>query len=128
MSIGYQIYNQHAVYFLTFTIVDWVDIFTRKVYKDIIIDSLNFCQKNKELKIFGYVIMSNHLHLIVQAIGEIPLSDIIRDFKKYTANNIIKSIETANESRREWILHRFKFNASLNKRNSHYQVWTHSWA
>lgn len=69
--------------------------------------------------------MSNHLHLIVQAIGEIPLSDIIRDFKKYTANNIIKIIQSENESRSEWLLHRFKFNAGLNKRNSYYQFWTH---
>lgn len=47
MSSGYQIEEQFELYFLTFTIVDWVDIFTRKSYKDIIIDSLNYCIKHK---------------------------------------------------------------------------------
>ena len=69
--------------------------------------------------------MSNHLHLILQS-KTLPLSDIIRDFKKFTANSIIDYIEDGfNESRKEWILNRFQFNASKHQRNSKYQVWTH---
>ena len=126
MSTGYRIENQHGCYFLTFTIVDWVDIFTRRVYKDIVIGSLNYCIASKGLLVFGYVIMSNHIHLIVQAGGDIPLSDIIRDFKKFTAKSILDYIEEDNpESRKEWLLHRFRYNASNHLRNSEYQVWTH---
>ena len=69
--------------------------------------------------------MSNHLHLILQS-ETLPSSDIIRDFKKFTANRIIDFMEDGfNESRKEWILNRFQYNASKHQRNSKYQVWTH---
>ena len=59
----------------------WVDIFTRKECKDIIVDSLKYCNSNKGLSIHAYVIMSNHIHLIVSAReGSWGLSGIIRDF------------------------------------------------
>ncbi len=81
MSTGYQVKDQDALYFLTFQVVDWVDIFTRKVYKDIIIDSFRYTMENKGFQIFAYVIMSNHVHLIANSsIGR--LSDTIRDLKK----------------------------------------------
>jgi REP element-mobilizing transposase RayT len=124
MSTGYQIDDQYGMYFITCTIVDWVDVFTRRLYRDIIIDSLQFCIGQKGLKVYGYVIMSNHLHLIVaSATGK--LSDTIRDFKKFTANKIIEAVTSGPESRREWLLHRFKWNASQHTRNEAYQVWTH---
>jgi REP element-mobilizing transposase RayT len=124
MSNGYQIRDQHAAHFITPAIVDWVDVFTRKIYRDIVIDSLNFCIKYKALKVYGYVIMSNHMHLIVQSeTGN--LSDTIRDFKKFTSTNILEAIRTGPESRREWMLHRFEWNAAQNKRSSDNQLWTH---
>ena len=43
MGEGYQIRDQNRVYFLTFQVVGWADVFSRKVYRDIIIDSLNYC-------------------------------------------------------------------------------------
>lgn len=64
---GYTIRNQYALHFLTFTIVGWVDVFTRKETKQIIIDSLKYCIENKGLILYGYVIMTNHLHLIARA-------------------------------------------------------------
>ncbi len=67
MSTGYKISEKVGAYFLTFQIVGWVDIFTRKVYRDIAIDSLKYCQKNKGLEIFAYVIMSNHIHLFARS-------------------------------------------------------------
>ena len=80
MSTRYQIYDKSGSYFLTFQVVEWVDVFTQKVYRDIIIDSFDFCRKNKELQIWAYVIMSNHVHCILSA-ADTNLSDIIRDFK-----------------------------------------------
>ena len=59
-SSGYAIRNQNAMHFLTFTVIDWVDIFSRKIYRDIVIESLKFCQKSKGLNIYAFVIMSNH--------------------------------------------------------------------
>ena len=49
MSTGYKIQEQDGAYYLTFQIVGWVDLFTRKEYRDVVINSLKFCQKNKDL-------------------------------------------------------------------------------
>jgi REP element-mobilizing transposase RayT len=124
MSTGYQIKDQESMYFLTFQIVDWVDIFTRKTYKDLIIDSFKYSIENKGFQIFAYVIMSNHIHLIANSTTG-HLSDTIRDLKKFTSRRIIDTIEEINESRRTWILNRFRFNATHLKGNKNYQVWTH---
>jgi REP element-mobilizing transposase RayT len=67
MTTGYQIEDQSALYYLTLQVVDWIDVFTRQIYRDIAIDSLKYCQQNKGLQIFGYVIMSNHIHLIANS-------------------------------------------------------------
>jgi REP element-mobilizing transposase RayT len=124
MSTGYQIKDQKATYFLTFQIVDWIDIFTRKVYKDILIDSFKFSIENKGFQLFAYVIMSNHVHMIATSV-EGKLSDNIRDIKKFTSKRILETIQEIPESRREWILERFKINASRHKSNKNYQVWSH---
>jgi REP element-mobilizing transposase RayT len=124
MSSGYQIRDQHAMHFITPAIVDWVDVLTRNTYRDIIISSLNHCIKYKELNVYGYVIMTNHLHLIVKSRNG-TLSDTIRDFKKFTSRRIIDAIQNGAESRREWMMHRFTWNASQNARSSDHQLWTH---
>lgn len=122
---GYKITDQHGLYFLSFTVVGWVDVFTRKETKQIIIDSIKHCCDNKGLLIYGYVIMTNHLHLIARANDpEIGLSEIIRDFKKFTSKEIIKWVNESNkESRKEWMQMVFKYHAKLNSNNSEYQVW-----
>ncbi len=119
---------------MTLQVVGWVDIFTRKIYKDIIIENFSFCQKNKGLTIFAYVIMSNHVHLLVQSASG-NLSDTIRDYKSFTSKIILNEIETSNECRKECLpaeasvqagmLNRFHFNAGRHSRNSKYQFWTH---
>lgn len=65
MKEGYIIRDQSAPHFITATVVDWIDVFTRKAYKDCIIDSLEYCIEKKGMVVFGYVIMSNHIHLVV---------------------------------------------------------------
>ena len=76
------------IYFLTMTNINWIDIFTKPVYKHIIVDSLNYCVNEKGLIIYGWCLMTNHLHLIAAADNDLNLSDIIRDFKKYTSKEI----------------------------------------
>jgi REP element-mobilizing transposase RayT len=124
MSTGYQIKDQEALHFLTFQIVDWVDIFTRKIYKDIIIDSFKYSIEHKGLQIFAYVIMTNHVHLIAHNSNSC-LSGCVRDLKKFTSKKIVATIFDISESRKEWIINRFKFNASHYKGNKSFQVWTH---
>ncbi|MFT4667033.1 MAG: putative transposase [Gammaproteobacteria bacterium] len=121
----YKIFDQSGLNFLTMTVVDWLDVFTRKQYKDLIIESLKYCQAEKGLVIYAYVIMTNHIHLIAQVKEGHKLSDTIRDFKSYTGKALIKMIEGNNkESRREWLLRRFAYNAKQNKgKNRKYQFW-----
>ena len=124
MSTGYHIEKQDELHYVTFQIVKWIDIFTRKVYRDIVVESLKFCQQNKGLEIYAFVIMSNHIHLLIRSdIGK--LSDTIKEFKSFTAKKILDSIQNEPESRRDWILNLFEFSAKQHKRNEKYQVWTH---
>jgi REP element-mobilizing transposase RayT len=99
----YSVRDQGAVYFVTFTVHQWVDVFTRKAYAEILLESLKYCQLTKGLEVFAWVIMSNHCHLILRARNE-NLSDIIRDLRKFTAKKIFKAIqENPLESRKKWL-------------------------
>ncbi len=120
---GYFIRNQNAPHFLTFTVCGWIDLFTRKIYKDILCDSFVYCRANKGLLLNAFVMMSNHLHLIASAKDGYALSDIIRDFKAHTHRQMIKIIESDVESRRHWMLHQLAYYASRHSRNENYQIW-----
>src|SRR5205807_2434453 len=111
MSERYKFSKEQGLYFVTCTTVGWVDIFTRPVFKNIVIDSLKFCRKQKGLYLFGYVLMTNHLHIITSAAEGTELPFILRDFKKFTSGSIKKELadyETI-ESRREWMSSIFGF-------------------
>ena len=108
MAFAYIIKDQHGLYFITFTVHQWVDVFTRKNYVDIILESIRYCQKEKGLLVYGWVVMSNHVHLLIRSNKE-NLSDIIRDFKKFTSGKIVKAIASnEKESRKSWLLWLFK--------------------
>jgi len=124
---GHKIVNQNEIHFVTCTVVGWIDVFTRIKYKNIIIESFNYCIQEKGLTLYAYVIMSNHIHFIGEAKAGSRLSDIIRDFKKYTANQTIKYIlNNKRESRSDWMLRLFKYYAKNNKNNKVYQFWQRS--
>ena len=111
------------VYFITLTIVDWLDIFTRPAYKHIIIDSLNYCIANKGLKVYCWCLMSNHMHMIASTTEGNNLSDILRDFKKFTSKDLIRSIKETPESRRDWLLNLFWYAGKNDKTIKYYKVW-----
>ena len=112
------------VWFTTDTVVDWVDIFTRPRYKHIIMDSLRYCQTEKGLVIYAWVLMSNHLHMIVGSEGDDKVSDIMRDFKKFTSKEILRILQTdPQESRREWMLNRFEYAGRNDKKIKNYRFW-----
>lgn len=123
MSDQYRVRSQDDIYFVTFTIVDWVDLFIRPVYKNMIVENLAYCQQHKGLEIYAYCLMTNHLHLLVSAVAPTKLPAIIRDFKKHTNKQLIKLVQQENESRREWIMHRFEFNARYDNRIQDCKVW-----
>ncbi len=123
---SYKIIDQQEVYFLTLTVIDWVDVFVRKEYKIILTDSLNYCISNKGLEVFAWVVMSNHIHLIVKAKEGYLLSNILRDFKKFTSKKIVEAIIAIGESRRDWLLDKFSFTARKTGRAKNYKLWTDS--
>lgn len=124
MGGGYKISNQQGIYFLTFSVVEWVDVFTRNDYCQIVIDSLNYCIRDKGMVLHCWCLMSNHVHLIASASEGHQISDILIAFKKYTSTQILKAIEDNNfESRKNWILWIFKSAGEQNKRNEKYQFW-----
>jgi len=122
---GYNIDDQYATYFVTLTVVGWVDLFTRKECQDILINALRHCQKEKGLVINAYALMPSHIHLIVRSEESgVGLSNILRDLKTYTAKQYIKWFENSGkESRSEWLKIVFAYHAKFNSNNSNYQIW-----
>lgn len=115
--------NSDRPFFITFPVVGWIDVFTRNDYCEEFIRNLEYCRKNKGLKVYAYCIMSNHIHLIA-AHDDGKLPDVIRDLKSYTAKRIIELISNnLQESRKEWLLYLFKFFANNTNQNSEYQFW-----
>lgn len=125
MSYSYQIREGSIPHFLTFQVVNWVDVFSRQEYRDLFIQSLCFCTKEKALTVYAWCIMTNHVHVVFQA-PDNKLSSIVRDLKSYTAKKILEHIQVENESRRTWLLLQFKYAAQRNKRAAAFQFWTHN--
>lgn len=120
---GYKIRDKEGIYFVTFAVVEWVDVFTRKEYRDVFLDCIKYCQKEKGLVLYSWCLMSNHVHLVVSAKAH-NTSDILRDVKKYTSKQIIKAIlDHPGESRKEWMLEIFKKAGESNSHNSSFQFW-----
>jgi REP element-mobilizing transposase RayT len=124
MSRAYKIQNKEGIYFISFATVGWLDVFTRRAYKDILVESLEYCQKEKGLILYAWCVMTNHVHLIAKSKEGVELSGIIRDFKKFTSKKIINAItENIQESRKEWMLSIFKSAGAYNCNNKEYQFW-----
>jgi REP element-mobilizing transposase RayT len=123
MSTKYKATTTEDCYFITITTVGWIDVFTRLNQKQNIIHALQYCQFYKGLEIYAYCIMTNHMHLMCKATNGFILSDVIRDFKKYTSKKIIQTISNEPESRREWMLDYFKKSCDHLKKEQHYKVW-----
>lgn len=123
MSSKYKVGEDIIPHFVTFTVVGWIDVFSREQYKEKIVESLRYCVEHKGLKLHAWVIMTNHVHLMVSSETN-KISSIIRDLKKFTSRQIVELIEQhPKESRKEWMLNMFSFVGSNNKHNDKYQFW-----
>jgi len=107
-------------------VVDWLDVFTRNTYKDILLDSLSYCQINKGMEIIAWCIMTNHVHLIFRSTaGEKP-EQLLGDFKRFTSKKLVRAIkENTQESRRKFLLEHFKNAAQGASNVSNHQFWRH---
>ena len=87
MSRKYKFLDQSKIYFVSFAVINWIDLFIRNQYKNIVLDSLSFCQQNKGLELFAWCVMTSHLHLIMGTRKQ-NMEDILRDFKSYTSRQL----------------------------------------
>jgi len=85
MSRNYKFHNPDGVYFVSFAVVEWLDVFIRNEYKEIIIDSFRYCQKNKAMEIFAWCVMTSHVHLVFRSGNEQKPELLLGDFKRFTS-------------------------------------------
>ena len=101
--------------YLTVTCLEWLPILEDDYFKGIITDSLYFLSENKRASIYAFVIMSNHLHLIWQILGNHRRDAVQRDFLKFTAQQILRVLKSESLP----ILN----NVLVNAKDRKYQIW-----
>lgn len=115
--------NQKNCSYLTFNTVDWVDIFIRPVYKEVVADALNHFIAERGLIVYAWCLMTNHLHLVAECKSNSTLALFERDFKKHTTTEILEAIDTEPDLRRGWMLQRFEHFSQSLKRIEKFQLW-----
>ena len=123
MSEKYKFYAPDELYFITTSVVYWIDLFTRPAFRHIIVNSLRHCQQHKGLIVYAWCLMPSHLHAIVSRQGESTLPETMRDFKKFTSKQIIATLPQINESRHDWLVRAFARAGASKKRIQNYKVW-----
>jgi REP element-mobilizing transposase RayT len=126
MSRNYKFHNPEGVYFVSFAVVEWIDVFTRNEYKDILLESLRYCQQEKEMEIYAWCVMTNHVHLIFSSTKQEKPELILGSFKCFTSKAIVAAIkENPQESRKEWLLKQFEEAGRKSSNVKQYQLWRH---
>ena len=123
MSDKYKVFQGDEAYFVTFTIIEWLKVLENDGYKRIIIDSIQYCQTSKGLIVYGYCIMPNHVHMIIQAVGTYTVSEILRDLKKFTSRAIVRKFEEEKPEGYVIMLNYFLEAGKPLKRIKKYKVW-----
>ncbi|MDX9961467.1 MAG: transposase [Aliarcobacter sp.] len=113
----YKIYEPIYPHLITCIILHWIPIFTRTETTNIVFDSLKFLQKEDNLKIYAYVILENHHHMIV---SYDDVSKTIKKFKSFTAKEILKYLQIKNI---KTILEQIAFYKKAHKIQTTYQLW-----
>jgi putative transposase len=119
----YKFYVKEGLYFVSFAVVYWIDVFTRDSYFNLIIESLDYCRKNKGMEIYAWCIMPSHVHLIFRAQANNP-GLLLKEFKTFTSKAIQKAIaDNPQESRKEWLLWMMERAGLKNSNVKHRQFW-----
>ena len=123
MSTKYKFRDNDRLYFVSFAVVDRIDLFIRMEYCEIMLDSIRFCQINKGLELYAWCIMSSHIHLLMGS-NQHKMEDIMRDLKSHTSRELKKAIKNnATESRKEWMLKLMQEAGEKNSNNKNFQLW-----
>ncbi|MBT3801086.1 MAG: transposase [Bacteroidetes bacterium] len=122
MSRNYKFHDPKGMYFVTYSVINWIDIFIRNEYRDVMLDSWKHCIDKKGLEIFGWCIMTSHAHMIIASNKDL-LENIMRDMKRHTSTTLRHAIENSFESRKTWIMEIMMAHGTLNKHNKDFQFW-----
>jgi len=126
MSRNYKFLNPEGIYFVSFAVIDWIDVFTRNEYKDIFLDAVRYSMENKKMKVYAWCIMTNHVHLVFSVSEPLKPEQVLGDIKRYTSRKIIEAIkDNPKESRKEWMLGQFKTAGSKTSNTTCHQFWRH---
>lgn len=108
----YVITEPNRPHFLTCTVVEWLPVFTRPQAVQILLDSWSWLRSHEGLRLYGYVVLENHLHFIAQAER---LDQCVSRFKSFTARRIIDHLQERNSKH---LLDRLHFVRRLHKGRS----------
>lgn len=123
MSRKYKFTDNSRLYFVSFAITNWIDLFIRCEYRAVLLNSLQYCQLNKDMELYAWCIMTSHVHLIIGTKGN-PLSNIMRDLKRHSSETLHKEIKKhPTESRREWMLWMMERAAKKSANSAKFQLW-----
>ena len=123
MSNKYKFKDQTKLYFVTLTVVYWIDVFLRNEYKNLFLDEVRHSQKGKGLEVYAWVIMTSHIHMIIGT-KDMNMENIMRDLKGKTSKQLNKLIKNnVQESRREWMLWLMERAGKRNSQNVNFQFW-----
>jgi REP element-mobilizing transposase RayT len=126
MSRNYKFKNPEGVYFVSFAVVNWVDVFTRNEYKDIVLDSIRFAIQQKSMQVFAWCIMSNHVHLVFSVTPPFKPEVVLGDIKRFSSRKLIETITNhPGESRKEWMLQQFREAGQKTSNTTSFQFWRH---
>jgi REP element-mobilizing transposase RayT len=113
----YRFYENEYLYFLTCTIVGWLAVFRRPEAVQVVFDSWEFLKKEKGFRLYGYVILENHLHMVASAP---EVANAVKSFKMYTARQTIDLLEAHGAT---VLLKQLRALKLRHKTASEYQVW-----
>jgi putative transposase len=123
MSTRYKFKDQDKLYFVSFAVVYWIDLFVRNEYRDILLESWKYCQSKKGMDLYAWCIMTSHVHMIIGSHGK-KLEDIMRDMKRHTSETLKKAVQIhPGESRNEWMLELMERAGKENSNNENFQLW-----
>ncbi len=126
MSRNYKFYNPEGLYFVSFAVVNWIDVFTRNEYKEIVLETIDYSMKNKGMKVYAWCIMTNHVHLIFGVSEPNKPELVLGDIKRFTSKKLIEAISTnPKESRREWLIEQFINAGKSSSNTTKHQFWQH---
>lgn len=105
------------LYFITGTLIKWLNLFKNPQYAQIILDAFTWNRKQHQFLLFAYVIMPTHIHAIIKPLNQ-NISKSLQSFASYTAHAIVKRIE---ENDQKDILEVMK--QEKRDHRSNYSVW-----